>query len=110
MMATRPPGEPSPRPEVGDTLLVIRKLTPADRRSELLRQVLLPHLTLPCHLPAADDFVARSSDELSLKKGDKVELLERDDEFGDGWFLGKHLTSGNTGLFPEGVYIFFTQL
>jgi hypothetical protein len=34
-----------------------------------------------------------------------VELIERDDEFGDGWFLGKHLLNGNTGLFPEGWYI-----
>ncbi|TKX19282.1 variant SH3 domain-containing protein 5 [Elsinoe australis] len=47
------------------------------------------------------DFVARSPDELSLTKGDRIELIERDDDFGDGWFLGKHLTNGNTGLFPE---------
>ncbi|KAH7375348.1 hypothetical protein B0T11DRAFT_8527 [Plectosphaerella cucumerina] len=59
------------RPNVGDTLLVIH------------------------------DFLARSSDELSLVKGDRVELIERDDEFGDGWFLGKHLGNGNSGLFPE---------
>lgn len=50
-----------------------------------------------------DDFLARSSDELSLAKGDRVELIERDDEFGDGWFLGKHLVNGNSGLFPEGL-------
>ena len=49
-----------------------------------------------------DDFQARSSDELSLTKGDRVELLERDDEFGDGWYLGKHMANGNSGLFPEG--------
>ncbi|WYZ41897.1 hypothetical protein EsH8_V_000792 [Colletotrichum jinshuiense] len=61
----------APKPEVGDTLLVIH------------------------------DFIARSSDELSLTKGDRVELIERDDEFGDGWFLGKHLVNGNSGLFPE---------
>ncbi|POS80430.1 hypothetical protein DHEL01_v201195 [Diaporthe helianthi] len=59
------------RPEVGDILLVIH------------------------------DFTARSSDELTLAKGDRVELVERDDEFGDGWFLGKHLVNGNSGLFPE---------
>ncbi|ROW13383.1 hypothetical protein VPNG_05500 [Cytospora leucostoma] len=59
------------RPEVGDVLLVIH------------------------------DFIARSSDELTLAKGDRVELIERDDEFGDGWFLGKHLVNGNSGLFPE---------
>ncbi|KUI61766.1 Protein BOI2 [Cytospora mali] len=62
---------PAHRPEVGDILLVIH------------------------------DFIARSSDELTLAKGDRVELLERDDEFGDGWFLGKHLVNGNSGLFPE---------
>jgi len=59
------------KPEVGDLLLVVH------------------------------DFQARSSDELSLAKGDRVELLERDDEFGDGWFLGKHMANGNSGLFPE---------
>ncbi|TVY31154.1 Protein BOB1 [Lachnellula hyalina] len=47
------------------------------------------------------DFSARSSDELSLLKGDRVELIERDDDFGDGWYLGRHLTTGNSGLFPE---------
>ncbi|KAK4504189.1 hypothetical protein PRZ48_005105 [Zasmidium cellare] len=47
------------------------------------------------------DFHARSNDELSLSKGDRVELLERDDDFGDGWFLGKNLTTGGNGLFPE---------
>lgn len=51
-----------------------------------------------------DDFQARSSDELTLAKGDRVELIERDDEFGDGWFLGRHLINGNSGLFPEGAF------
>lgn len=48
------------------------------------------------------DFVARSVDELSLAKGDRIELIERDDDFGDGWFLGRHMANGNSGLFPEG--------
>ncbi|KAB2575599.1 hypothetical protein BFW01_g7074 [Lasiodiplodia theobromae] len=52
------------------------------------------------------EFNARSPDELSLKRGDRIELIERDDDFGDGWFLGRHLQNGQTGLFPE-VY---TQL
>jgi len=51
---------------------------------------------------APDDFQARSPDELSLAKGDRIELIERDDDFGDGWFLGKHLQNMMTGLFPEG--------
>ena len=58
------------------------------------------------HLPL-DDFDARSPDELSLKKGDRLELIEKDDEFGDGWYLGKHIIDGRTGLFPEGMLIGF---
>lgn len=49
------------------------------------------------------DFIARSADELSLAKGDRIELIERDDDFGDGWFLGRHMQNGGTGLFPEGA-------
>ncbi|CZS78625.1 unnamed protein product [Fusarium graminearum] len=80
-MASRGPSEGASRPEVGDTLVVIH------------------------------DFQARSSDELSLAKGDRVELIERDDEFGDGWFLGRHLVNNNNGLFPEGLLpIFYAQL
>ncbi|KKA28075.1 hypothetical protein TD95_004688 [Thielaviopsis punctulata] len=60
-----------PRPEVGDILWVVH------------------------------DFQARTSDELTLAKGDFVELVERDDEFGDRWYLGHHLGNGNSGLFPE---------
>ena len=54
----------------------------------------------------ADEFQARSPDELSLARGDRIELIERDDDFGDGWFLGKHLQNGDTGLFPEGALLF----
>lgn len=50
------------------------------------------------------NFASRSGDELSLAKGDRIELIERDDEFGDGWFLGRHILSGRTGLFPQGAY------
>lgn len=51
----------------------------------------------------SDDFEARSIDELSLRKGDRIELIERDDDFGDGWYLGRHTQNGKTGLFPEGL-------
>ncbi|EXJ85144.1 hypothetical protein A1O3_05819 [Capronia epimyces CBS 606.96] len=49
------------------------------------------------------DFDARSPDELTLRKSDQVELVELDEGFGDGWYLGRHLGQGTTGLFP-GVY------
>lgn len=64
---------------------------------------LSPPQSLISFVTVIDDFIARSSDELSLAKGDRVELIERDDEFGDGWFLGRHLVNGNNGLFPEGA-------
>ena len=50
-----------------------------------------------------DDFTARSPDELSLKRGEKIELIEKDDDFGDGWFLGRHLSKDDNGLFPAGT-------
>ncbi|KAH8423199.1 putative polarized growth protein (Boi2) [Aspergillus melleus] len=49
------------------------------------------------------DFDARGSDELTLRRGEKIELVELDDGFGDGWYLGKELKDGTVGLFP-GVY------
>ncbi|KAA8647331.1 hypothetical protein EYZ11_004073 [Aspergillus tanneri] len=49
------------------------------------------------------DFDARGSDELTLRRGEKIELVELDDGFGDGWYLGKELKTGTIGLFP-GVY------
>ena len=52
---------------------------------------------------SADEFSARSPDELGLKRGDRIELVERDDDFGDGWFLGKNTETGENGLFPEGT-------
>lgn len=56
------------------------------------------------------DFIARSPDELSLAKGDRIELIERDDEFGDGWYLGRHLANGLSGLFPEGMHTCGTRV
>ncbi|KAL8769163.1 MAG: hypothetical protein Q9209_004797 [Squamulea sp. 1 TL-2023] len=55
-----------------------------------------------------DDFEARSPDELTLAKGERIELIERDDDFGDGWYFGKHIQNGKTGLFPEDVVTVYT--
>ncbi|KAF2681055.1 hypothetical protein K458DRAFT_310460 [Lentithecium fluviatile CBS 122367] len=52
-------------------------------------------------LVVVHEFQARSPDELSLARGDRVELIERDDDFGDGWFLGRNTETGDSGLFPE---------
>ena len=52
-------------------------------------------------LVAVRDFVARSTDEISLVKGDRIVLVERDDKYSDGWFVGQHTANGKIGLFPE---------
>ncbi len=54
--------------------------------------------------PPADDFQARGADELSFTKGDRIVLIERDGEYQDGWYYGKHQTMGTIGLFPEGRF------
>jgi hypothetical protein len=127
-MALAPKDELLRKSNPGDILLVIRKSArPAVQVSFLFRtrrmldisaererenrfpkgnatsNIFVPGPVL-INPPSVDDFDARSSDELSLRKGDKIELIERDDDFGDGWYLGKHTQNGNTGLFPEGLY------
>lgn len=46
-------------------------------------------------------FNARLGDELSLKVGDKVEVLADDSEYNDGWYMGKNLLTGDVGLYPK---------
>jgi hypothetical protein len=48
-------------------------------------------------------------DELTLRRGEKIELIELDEGFGDGWYLGKDVRTGTTGLFPGGMLSFFGQ-
>lgn len=57
-----------------------------------------------CVLLFIDNFDARGEDELTLRRGEKVELVELDEGFGDGWYLGKHTATGKTGLFPGGIH------
>lgn len=38
-----------------------------------------------------------------MKRDDLVLLLELDEEFNDGWWLGEHLGTGQKGLFPAGM-------
>ncbi|CUS15136.1 unnamed protein product, partial [Tuber aestivum] len=68
-----------------------------------------PALTIPTDatlLRVIHDFSARSPDELTLRKGEHVELLEKDDGFNDGWYLGRSLTTNVKGLFPQGEFSF----
>ncbi|CAE6471462.1 unnamed protein product [Rhizoctonia solani] len=49
---------------------------------------------------AQHDFVPEHDDELEFRAGDRIEIVERDELYGDGWWQGR--VNGKTGLFPEG--------
>ncbi|KAI5968805.1 BOI2 [Candida margitis] len=51
-------------------------------------------------------FNARLGDEISLKIGDKIQVLADDHEYNDGWYMGKNLLTGAVGLYPKS----FTQV
>ena len=77
----------------GDVLVVVRKFHSGEG---------IWALSLATDMMNLDDFEARSSDELTLRRGDRIKLVELDDGFGDGWYLGKHLGHEGNGLFPGG--------
>ena len=120
-MALRQIGGSPTKALPGDTLLVVRMYSPlcaaCSQRQHLTngRSSSSPgnHSTTTSSfddlemltLFSIDDFEARSPDELSLSKGDRIKLIERDDDFGDGWYLGEHIQNGKTGLFPEGMKV-----
>ncbi|KAF2638375.1 hypothetical protein P280DRAFT_471485 [Massarina eburnea CBS 473.64] len=54
-------------------------------------------------LVVVHEFQARSPDELTLARGERIELIESDQEFGDGWYLGRNIETNDSGLFPEGT-------
>lgn len=52
-------------------------------------------------LIAIHDFNNRSEDELTFVSGEQIQVIENDFEFKDGWYIGKRLITGATGLFPR---------
>ena len=50
----------------------------------------------PVHV-VEHDYAAAQSDELTIKSGDRVEILEKIDA---NWWRAKHLGSGKEGLVP----------
>ncbi|KAJ5590541.1 hypothetical protein N7450_004513 [Penicillium hetheringtonii] len=51
-------------------------------------------------LIAFHDHSKRNDDELQMARGDMIHLEDMDEEFQDGWWFGKHVSSGEKGLFP----------
>lgn len=42
--------------------------------------------TMPEFVYALHDFLPENVDEISFKAGDRIEVIEKDDNFGDGWW------------------------
>ncbi|KAI1831673.1 hypothetical protein DTO013E5_1410 [Penicillium roqueforti] len=51
-------------------------------------------------LEVLHEFGGRGEDELVMLPRDKIKLIELDEEFGDAWYYGQNLRTGQTGLFP----------
>ncbi|KAG8683298.1 polar growth protein, partial [Ceratobasidium sp. 394] len=49
---------------------------------------------------AQHDFTPEHEDEIAFRAGDRIEVVERDELYGDGWWQGRD-PSGKVGLFPE---------
>lgn len=55
---------------------------------------------MPEYVYALHDFVPEHEDEISFSAGDRIEVIEKDDMYGDGWWQGRNLF-GKVGLFPQ---------
>ncbi|KAL7282752.1 hypothetical protein ACG7TL_004227 [Trametes sanguinea] len=55
---------------------------------------------MPEYVYALHDFTPENPDEVSFKVGDKIEVIEKDELYGDGWWQGRN-PAGQTGLFPQ---------
>jgi hypothetical protein len=76
--------------QVGDVVIAIRECSPS----------YLNTLNVADKLP--DAFGKRSSDEVDFPKHAAIKIRELDTDFGDGWYEGEVLATGEIGLFPEG--------
>ncbi|KZT37537.1 hypothetical protein SISSUDRAFT_1034075 [Sistotremastrum suecicum HHB10207 ss-3] len=56
---------------------------------------------MPEYVYALHDFIPEHEDEISFRAGERIEVVEKDDLYGDGWWQGKNL-AGKIGLFPQG--------
>ncbi|RDB20024.1 hypothetical protein Hypma_013044 [Hypsizygus marmoreus] len=55
---------------------------------------------MPEYVYALHDFLPEHEDEVSFHAGERIEVIEKDDLYGDGWWQGRNL-AGKAGLFPQ---------
>jgi len=54
---------------------------------------------MPEYVYALHDFLPEHEDEVTFHVGERIEVVEKDDMYGDGWWQGRNL-AGKVGLFP----------
>ncbi|KAI6042846.1 hypothetical protein EDC04DRAFT_3138901 [Pisolithus marmoratus] len=54
---------------------------------------------MPEYVYALHDFHPENDDEIAFRAGEPIEVVEKDDQYSDGWWQGRNL-EGKTGLFP----------
>ncbi|CAB4252858.1 uncharacterized protein KABA2_02S06116 [Maudiozyma barnettii] len=52
-------------------------------------------------LIATKAYSRRMDDEITIQPGNKIEVITNDEEFNDGWYVGRNLETGLEGLFPR---------
>lgn len=55
---------------------------------------------MPEYVYALHDFHPEHEDEVSFHAGERIEVVEKDDLYSDGWWQGRNL-AGKVGLFPQ---------
>ncbi|KAL0950372.1 hypothetical protein HGRIS_010337 [Hohenbuehelia grisea] len=55
---------------------------------------------MPEYVYGLHDFSPENEDEVPFRAGEPIEVVEKDDEYGDGWWQGRNL-AGKVGLFPQ---------
>ncbi|KAG6818836.1 hypothetical protein H0H93_001192 [Arthromyces matolae] len=55
---------------------------------------------MPEYVYALHDFAPENEDEVAFNAGERIEVVEKDDLYGDGWWKGRNL-AGKVGLFPQ---------
>jgi hypothetical protein len=55
---------------------------------------------MPEYVYALHDFQPENEDEVDFRAGEPIEVIEKDDQYSDGWWQGRNL-AGKIGLFPK---------
>lgn len=55
---------------------------------------------MPEYVYAVHEFKPENDDEIAFRIGERIEIVEKDDQYGDGWWSGRN-AAGKIGLFPQ---------